>query len=322
MDLDPTLEKLFNESEYGFRLENRHFYAIYKTRLLKYDGRDVGERGYGNIVSVTRLFPARSEEFAMSKAPLYFDVSNPTFRKLNRCKIEKVKHTLIEVKEYVPPTFKKENFRSFNKQEYSGNTHFSLDRCIIYPNRGEELPESFLGFHNCLIRRIQPSLLSKKATAYLYHPWHGARDSYTDWHRCDKGTGNYQMLEREFNKRETDEAKKFSVTEYTNLNQEEQELIRRLKKLQALDEQFKELCSDDTITYRNLLQGDFFENFGEVIFIPKENSYFRQSYLGREEKVSEAKITIQDLELERKMIEREIKRLERFISEEDGCGNA
>ena len=313
--LDPTLEKLFTESSHGFHLENRHFYAIYKTRLLKYDGRNVGERGFGNIVSFTRLYPARDEELAISKAPLYFDVSNPTFRRLDRTKIEEVKYTLVEVKEFVPPTFSEEKFRVFNREEYSSNCFFK--RIRIFLNRGEPLPESFLGFEHCLIRRVQRHIWSKHATAYLYHPWHGAGDNYTDWHRCNKGTYYYSMLEREFNKRQTDEAKKFSVTEYTNLNQEEQELIRRLKKLQALDEQFKELCSDDTITYRNLLQGDFFKKFGEVIFIPNENSLLRQSYLGREEKVSEAKIKIQNLELERMLIERKIKNLERFISEEE-----
>ena len=67
--LDPSLEKLFSVSENGFRLEDRHFYAVYKIRLLKYDGREVGERGQGNIVSFTRLYHARDEEFAIRFKP-------------------------------------------------------------------------------------------------------------------------------------------------------------------------------------------------------------------------------------------------------------
>lgn len=315
--LDPSLEKLFSESENGFRLKNRHFYAVYKTRLLKYDGREVGERGQGNIVSFTRLYPARNEEFSIWKAPLYFDVSNPTFRSLDRTKIEEVKHTLVEVKEFVPPTFSEEKFRVFNRQKYSNHRHFMMDRVRISCNRGEPLPESFHGFEHCLIRRIQRHIWSVHATAYLYHPWQGAGDTYTEWHRCDKGTGNYSMLEREFNKRETDQAKKFAVTEYTDLDNDEQELIRRLKRLQALDNQQYELCSEDSFLHKDLKQGRFYNEFGNIVFSPDENNYLRKAFLGRDEKVSEARIKIQDLELERKMIEREIKSLERFISEEE-----
>jgi len=312
--LDPSLEKLFSVSDHGFRLENRHFYAVYKTRLLKYDGREVGERGQGNIVSFTRLYPARDEEFAISKAPLYFDVSNPTFGRLDRTKIEEVKHTLVEVKEFVPPTLSEEKFRVFNRQEYSRN-HFFM-RVRIFPNRGEPLPESFHGFEHCLIRRIQRHIWSKHATAYLYHPWHGAGDNYTEWHRCDKGTGNYSMLEREFNKRETDEAKKFAVTEYTDLDDDEQELIRRLKRLQVLDNQLCELCSEDYFLHKDLMQGRFYKEFGDIVFSPDENNYLRRAFLGRDEKVSEARIKIQDLEYRRKTIDREIESLKKFIEEE------
>ena len=311
--LDPSLEKLFSISENGFRLEDRHFYAVYKTRLLKYDGREVGERGQGNIVSFTRLYPARDEEVAMSKAPLYFDVSNPTFRYLDRTKIEEVKYTLVEVKEFVPPTLSEEKFRVFNRQEYSSNRFFM--RVRISYNRGEPLPESFLGFENCLIRRVQRHIWSVHATAYLYHPWHGAGDTYTEWHRCDKGTGNYSMLEREFNKRETDEAKKFAVTEYTDLDDDEQELIRRLKRLQALDNQQYQLCSEDYFLHKDLMQGKFYKEFGNIVFAPDEDNYLRRAFLGRDEKVSEARIKIQDLEYQRKTIDREIESLKKFIEE-------
>ena len=311
--LDPSLEKLFSVSDNGFRLEDRHFYAVYKARLLKYDGREVGERGQGNIVSFTRLYPARDEEVAISKAPLYFDVSNPTFRYLDRTKIEEVKYTLVEVKEFVPPTLSEEKFRVFNRQEYSRN-HFFM-RVRIFPNRGETLPESFLGFEHCLIRRIQRHIWSKHATAYLYHPWHGAGDNYTEWHRCDKGTLNYSMLEREFNKREKDEAKKFAVTEYTDLDDDEQELIRRLKRLQALDYQQYQLCSEDYFLHKDLMQGRFYNEFGDIVFAPDENNYLRHAFLGKEEKVSEARIKIQDLEYQRKTIDREIESLKKFIEE-------
>ncbi len=314
--LDHSLEKLFSVSENGFRLENRHFYAAYKTRLLKYDGREVGERGQGNIVSFTRLYPARDEEFAVSKAPLYFDVSNPTFSRLDRTKIEEVKHTLVEVKEFVPPTFSKETFRVFNRQQYSNHRQFMMDRVRMSYNRGEPLPESFLGFEHCLIRRIQRHIWSVHATAYLYHPWHGAGDSYTEWHRCDKGTGNYSMLEREFNKRETTEAKKFAVTEYTDLDNDEQELIRRLKRLQALDYQEYQLRDEDYFLHKDLMQGKFYKEFGNIVFVPDENNYLRRAFLGRDEKVSEARIKIQDLEYQRKTIDREIESLKKFIEEE------
>lgn len=313
--LDPSLEKLFSVSEQGFRLENRHFYAVYKTRLLKYDGREVGERGQGNIVSFTRLYPARDEEFAISKAPLYFDVSNPTFRPLDRTKIEEVKYTLVEVKEFVPPTLSEEKFRVFNRQEYSSNRFFM--RVRIFSNRGEPLPESFHGFEHCLIRRIQRHIWSAHATAYLYHPWHGAGDTYTEWHRCNKGTGNYSMLEREFNKRETDEAKKFALTEYTDLDDDEQELIRRLKRLQALDNQQYQLCSEDYFLHKDLMQGKFYKEFGNIVFAPDESNYLRKAFLGRDEKVSEARIKIQDLVYQRKTIDREIESLKKFIEEEN-----
>ena len=313
--LDPSLEKLFSVSENGFRLEDRHFYAVYKARLLKYDGREVGERGQGNIVSFTRLYPARDEEVAISKAPLYFDVSNPTFMYLDRTKIEEVKYTLVEVKEFVPPTFSAEKFRVFNRKEYSSNRFFM--RVRVFLNRGEPLPESFHGFEHCLIRRIQRHIWSVHATAYLYHPWHGAGDTYTEWHRCNKGTGNYSMLEREFNKRETDEAKKFAVTEYTDLDDDEQELIRRLKRLQALDYQQYQLCSEDYFLHKDLKQGRFYNEFGNIVFVPYEDNYLRRAFLGREEKVSEARIKIQDLEYQRKTIDREIASLKKFIEEEN-----
>lgn len=314
--LDPSLEKLFSESENGFRLENRHFYAVYKTRLLRYDGHDVGERGHGNIVSFTRLFTAKDEEDAKVVARTYFDLSNPTFRHLDRTKIEEVRHTLVEVKEFVPPTLSEEKFRVFNRQKYSNHRHFMMDRVRISWNRGGPLPESFHGFEHCLIRRIQRHIWSVHASAYLYHPWHGAGDTYTEWHRCDKGTGNYSMLEREFNKRETDEAKKFAVTEYTDLDNDEQELIRRLKRLQALDNKQWELCSEDYFLHKDKMQGRFYNEFGNIVFVPDEDNYLRLAFLGRDEKVSEAKIKIQDLEYQRKTIDREIKRLKKFIEEE------
>lgn len=312
--LDPSLEKMFSESENGFRLENRHFYAVYKTRLLRYDGHDVGERGHGNIVSFTRLFTAKDEEDAKVVARTYFDLSNPTFRHLDRTKIEEVRHTLVEVKEFVPPTLSEEKFRVFNRLKYSSNRFFMGVR--IFLNRGEPLPESFHGFEHCLIRRIQRHIWSVHASAYLYHPWHGAGDTYTEWHRCDKGTGNYSMLELEFNKRETDEAKKFAVTEYTDLDDDEQELIRRLKRLQALDNKQYELCSEDYFLHKDKMQGRFYNEFGNIVFVPDENNYLRQVFLGRDEKVSEARIKIQDLEYQRKTIDRKIERLKEFIEEE------
>ena len=311
--LDPSLEKLFSVSENGFRLEDRHFYAVYKIRLLKYDGREVGERGQGNIVSFTRLYHARDEEFAIRKAPLYFDVSNPTFRSLDRTKIEEVKYTLVEVKEFVPPTLSDEKFRVFNRQKYSNHRHLMMDRVRISCNRGEPLPESFHGFEHCLIRRIQRHIWSKHATAYLYRPWHGAGNPYMEWHRCDKGTLNYLMLEREFNKRETNEAKKFAVTEYTDLDDDEHELIRRLKRLQALDYKQYELCSDDHFLHKDMMQGRFFNRFGNIVFFPDEYNHLRRTFLGRDEKVSEARIKIQDLECQRKNIDREIESLKKFI---------
>ena len=316
MKLDASLEKLFTTSECGFHLEDRHFYAIYKTRLLKYDGRAVSDRGRGNIISVTELFAAKDEDDAKLVAQNHFNVYNPTFRQLNQTKIEEVEHILVELKEYIPPTFSDENFRSFNKQKYSDDRHFLMHRIIIHQNRGEPLPASFLGFQNCLIRRIQPHILSRHATAYLYHPWHGAGDSYTDWHRCAKGTGNYSKLEQEFNIRKTDEAKRFSVTEYTDLDYEEQELIRKLKRLQALDRQQFELCNDDTFLHRDLMQGRFFNEFGDVIFIPDETNCLRLSFLAHEDKVSEAKVKKKQLEYKRASIEKEISSLQKFIEGE------
>lgn len=125
------------------------------------------------------------------------------------------------------------------------------------------------------------------------------------------------MLEREFNKRETDEAKKFAVTEYTDLDDDEQELIRRLKRLQALDYQQYQLCDEDYFFHKDLMQGKFYSEFGNIIFFPDEDNYLRRTFLGREEKVSEARIKIQDLEYQRKTIDREIESLKKFIEEEN-----
>lgn len=311
-NIDPSLEKLFNVSSHGFRLEDRHFYAVYKTRLLKYDGQDVGERGHGNIVSFTRLFTAKDEEDAKSVATMYFDLSNPTFSTLNRTKVERSENFLLEIKEYVPPTFSKENFRKFNKLEHSP-TGYLLRYCKVYKQEDDSLPASFHGFEHCSMMRSQRHLNSSSATAYYYHPWHGAGDIYDDWYRYDKTSRHYTRLENEFNKRFNTEAKKFARTEYTSLNKEEQELIRRYKRLESIDNQFHELIDDETFLRRDLMQGRFFNQYGELVFEPDEYNYLRQVFLGREDKVSEARIKIQELEIKRNMIEHEIMRLQKFI---------
>ena len=310
--IDPSLEKLFNVSSHGFRLEDRHFYAVYKTRLLRYDGHDVGERGRGNIVSFTRLFTAKDEEDAKVVARTYFDLSNPTFSTLNRTKVEMAENILLEMKEYVPPTFSKENFRKFNKLEHS-STGYLLRYCKVYKQEDDSLPYSFHGFETCSITRSQRHLNSSRAIAYYYHPWHGAGDIYDDWYRYDNTSGHYTRLENEFNKRYNTEAKKFAHTEYTSLNKDEQELIRRLKRLESLDNQFHELIDEETFLRRDLMQGRFFNQYGELVFKPDEFNYLRKAFLGREDKVSEARIKIQELEIERNMIEREIKHLQKFI---------
>ena len=64
------------------------------------------------------------------------------------------------------------------------------------------------------------------------------------------------------------------------------------------------------------MQGRFYNEFGNIVFVPDENNYLRRAFLGRDEKVSEARIKIQDLEYQRKAIDREMESLKKFIEEE------
>lgn len=305
-----SLKKLFTVSSLGLRIEDRHFYAVYRTRLLRYDGHEVSERGYGDIVSFTRLFPARDKEDARVVAPRHFDLFNPTFNYLNRDKIEKVEHSICRISECLPPNYDNENFRIFQRVRYCQN-HFH--KVKIYKNDGLPLPESFLGFDTCSIRRIQSHLNSPSAIAYLYHPWHGACDNYEDWFRCERGTTNYQLLEKKFNNRHGTEEKKFNKTEYTNLDITEQELIRKYKRLMFLDEMQKELSCYDYFPHADLMQGRFQETNEGIVFVPKKYNHLRLAYLGREEKVLEARLKIKDLESEKRRIDSEIESLEKFI---------
>ena len=133
----------FTKSDNGFKTEDRHFVAIFKTRLLKYKDYIVSEHGGGNIISFTKVFAALDTADAKQKALLHFHCWNPTFSPLKR-ECMKVEHTLIEVQEIIPPE-PSGDFRHIHKFTHSSAPWFTLSSIKIHNPKEEPIPKPFMG---------------------------------------------------------------------------------------------------------------------------------------------------------------------------------
>lgn len=239
-------EDLFRVSASGgFTLDKNYYKAIYKTKVLKYRGNPLPESDQGNIISQTVMFDADSDEDAEKTAVEYFGLSNPSFNPLKREFME-VQHELLELIPMKPPEGKPGMYKHVNKMEEGlswkpVNIITHKDHKIKYPI----YPDGFLGGYR--IRRVMPHFkCDKKRVRYLYHPWHGAGDDYTEWHQYGFGHPAWWAMYHNFDRLHPTEVDKFRETEYTNLNSEEQELYKKYVQLCFLDRCYFEDGPEET----------------------------------------------------------------------------
>lgn len=53
------IDSIINEYRKKCSLDKKYFYAIYKTKLLKYKGLDIPPKDHGNIIDMTYAFEAK-----------------------------------------------------------------------------------------------------------------------------------------------------------------------------------------------------------------------------------------------------------------------
>ena len=256
---EPTaFDRLFTVSSRGFTLDKKYFHAVYKTRVLKYKGKALHERDWGNIVSITDFFSAEDISDAKVKALSLFNLNNPSFNPLDRKYIQ-AEYELLTVRPITPPSFKDKDFSKIHTVE-SGSGHYWHVRAKVKENCKDRLPESFLGINTCTVRRRMPHFHSEAGEiAYLYHPWHGAGDTDADWFVYQYGSPYWETLNRLFYEQtKGNELTRFEYTEYTDLSEEEQEKVRCFKKLEFLDNSSIEyLDYSGSFRGRDLIQGKY-----------------------------------------------------------------
>lgn len=283
-------------------LDKRYFKAVYKTNVLEYDGVPVDELNWGNIISYTKMFSAKTPEHAKQISSTLFNLSNSSFYPLKR-NLMKVKHELLEIKEIKIPSFSNKKFKHVNQFVNNDIMCWKMN-LQKHTTNSPSLPESFLGFNTCSVYRKMPHFNSdKKTVKFLYHPWHGAGDGFRDWYEVSSESSFWNLLEEQFNSKFQTEEEKFSNTEYTNLDSDEQEVYKKIKQLDFLDNQN---CydNDDDIMTRH--QGHFCIHYGQLYFIENENPFYsgirfhykskREEQVRLEEELKDAKRKVESLE--------------------------
>lgn len=216
-----------------YDLSKKYFVAVYRTRLLKYDGQIVPPLNQGNIVSRTCVFEADDEKDAKQRAPALFNVSNYAFDSLN-CRKMEVEHELLNVFELTIPNIDEAELKHINKN-VNGLYFCQRVKVVTISNDDSEIPKSFHGFYSGSIRRKMPHFDSQhKDISYLYHPWHGAGDGYTDWFEYKYGNPVWKKMEMFFNSRNKNNENRFYSTEYTSLRKNELVKVKKLKQLDWL----------------------------------------------------------------------------------------
>ena len=107
------IDSIINEYRKKCSLDKKYFYAIYKTKLLKYKGLDIPPKDYGNIIDITYAFEAKDIDDAKKKAPALFNTNNVAFNSLVKSLME-VKHELLEIKEVRIPNIDITKLRNTN----------------------------------------------------------------------------------------------------------------------------------------------------------------------------------------------------------------
>ena len=312
-------EEFFSKSEHGFRLEDRHFIAVFKTRLLKYKDFVVSESGYGNVVSFTKVFAALDKADAEQKAFSHFHCWNPTFSPLERECME-VEHTLIEVKEIIPPE-PNGDFRHVHKFTHSPANWFSHSSIVVHNPKEEPIPTPFMGENAFWIRRIQKHLDSRIADAYLCHPRGGSSDTGIDWWRIEKGDRQFGKMAKLFVADHRFLSNQFKHTKYTSLSVTEQKLVKNKLKLDYLEDSLAYYCGWDDLGGRMLLQGRFFVQetytgeITDVLFREDEYNWLRHTYVEGDDRMIELRKKLQELELQKNMVNSEIKRIKKALKE-------
>lgn len=316
-----TIEQkdFFAKSSYGLKLEDRHFVAVFKTRLLKYKDYIVPENGWGNIVSFTRVFAALDKADAERKALSHFHCWNPTFSPLRR-ECMKVEHALIEVQEIIPPE-PKGDFRHIHKFTHSPMDWFAHSSIVVHNPKEEPIPKPFMGEKAFLILRIQKHLDSEIADAYLCHPRGGASDNGIDWWRIENGNWRFGMMAELFVADHRFFSNQFELTEYTSLSVTEQKLVKNKLKLNYLDHQLAYYLGWDEFGQRDLQQGRYFVKksgkgeIEDILFQEDESNWLRHRYIKGEDRKIELRKKLQELELQKNMANSEIKRIEKALKE-------
>lgn len=310
----------FTKSYNGFKIEDRHFVAVFKTRLLKYKDYVVPEHGWGNIVSHTGIFAAVDKADAEQKALSHFHCWNPTFSPLKR-ECMKVEHTLIEVQEIIPPE-PNGDFRHIHQLLYSPIYWWSHVPIRVHALEELPMPEPFPDKEFLWIRRIQKHLDSKTADAYLCHPWGGAGDNGADWWRIPKGDRQFKQMAEFFLADHQFFKERFDRTEYTDLSVSEQELVKNRLKLDFIDKQHTHYSGGDDLAQQSLTQGRYFVQktyFGEItdiLFQEDENNRLRYRYIKGNDRKIELRKKLQDLKQQRSLLNSEIECVRKSLAEE------
>ena len=227
------IDYIIKSYEKKYDLSKKYFFAIYRTRLLKYDAQIVQPLNQGNIVSHTCIFKADNKKDAKLRASALFNVDNYAFDFLNRRKMT-VEHELLKVFEVTVPDIDDAELKHINKN-INGLYFCQRVKVVTVSDDDSKIPKSFLGFETGSIRRKMPHFdSSHKDISYLYHPWHGARDGYTDWFEYKYGNPIYKKMEHFFNSRNRVSEERFYSTEYTSLRKAERLKVKRLKQLDWL----------------------------------------------------------------------------------------
>lgn len=233
MKVISEIDRIIKNYEKTYDLSRRYFFATYRTRLLKYDGQAIPPINNGNIISRTYVFEADDEKDAEHCASTQFNVNNYAFNSLNHLKME-VEHELLEIFEVAIPDIDTIKLKCINKN-INGLYFCQRVKVVTMPNDDFAIPNSFLSFDYGSIRRKMPHFDSPcKDISYLYHPWHGAGDGYTDWFEYKYENPVWKKMQVFFNSKNKSNEDRFYSTEYTALRKAERMKVKKLRQLKWL----------------------------------------------------------------------------------------
>lgn len=302
------IDSIIKECKKECSLSKKYFHAVYKTKLLKYKGFDIPPKDYGNIISMTYAFEAKDIDDAKAKAPDLFNIHNAAFKSLIHSSME-VKHELLEIKEVQIPNIDTRNLRSITNNWKNEGRFITRMR-----NNDSSVPRSFLGFDNGDIIRKMPHFDSpRKDITYLYHPWQGASDNFTDWFEYSYRNQVWKIMDEFFNQRRKTDKDKFNYTQYTDLKRKHCLKVKELRKLEYLLSHVKGYGPDSQVIYDNINnQGYYYmqrfvgNNYELPTFIEIESNYWRMAYKTNVEKRIELETQISQLQNKLDLLKEEL----------------